>query len=107
MRIDCALIDDDPIIRLSWEIIAGKHKKCLRTFESPEAFFSQSSEIDLSTPVYVDYHLGGGMNGVDVARRLIAHGFVDVQLATGDLDLPIHSEGIRVVGKNPPWLDVY
>ncbi|OGS39961.1 MAG: hypothetical protein A2506_08700 [Elusimicrobia bacterium RIFOXYD12_FULL_66_9] len=103
--LDCVLVDDDELIRLTWTTSARDNGKTLEAFSSPEGFFLRADAIDRGTPVYVDVHLGGGVRGDEVAKRAAEMGFRNVFLATGSEPADYrHLEFLKgVIGKTPPW----
>lgn len=102
---DAILIDDDPLVRRTWEIAAARSGKKLWTFPAESGFLKEAAGLARETPVYVDAHLADGERGEKVCRRIHELGFRRIYLATGyepDAlgELP-HLRGI--VGKDPPW----
>lgn len=99
------LIDDDPLVRKTWEIAAKAAGKDLSTFASADGFLAASDRFPPQTRVYLDSDLGGGVRGEAVAGDLHAKGFHDISLATGHA--PEEFAGnpyIReIIGKDPPW----
>jgi hypothetical protein len=102
---DACLIDDDPLIHLTWETAAGSAGKSLRCFFSAEQFFSEASNIEKSTPLYVDVHLGNGIRGEEISRKILDLGFTQIFLATGYEPEKIltPSVQVKIVGKEPPF----
>lgn len=104
-RWDAVLIDDDPLVRMTWKLSAAKFGKRLRAYRDAAEFLAESAAIDRGTPVYVDAELADGANGDDEARRIRGLGFHEVYLATGHepgmFSGSTHLRG--VVGKEPPW----
>lgn len=78
------LIDDELIIRKSWELAAAERDILMIAVSTPDEFWQISAQLDRATEVYVDARLGAGMDGVDVARKIHESGFVRVYLCTGD-----------------------
>lgn len=89
---DACLIDDDPLVRLTWEFAAKDSGSSILTFESFENFNKSAHNICKETPVSVDMNLGNGELGTDVALKLHKMGFKWIYLATG-----YESEGIEDV----------
>jgi signal transduction histidine kinase len=104
-RIDAVLLDDDPLVHMSWELSARSHYKNLKSYHQVEALWEALSDFDPAVPFYLDYHLSGDETGVDVARRLKKAGYTNVYIASGHEDLDLGQvedvKGIR--GKTPPW----
>ncbi len=102
---DAILIDDDPLVRRTWEVAAGRIGKKVRVFPAESDFMKEASNLAKETPLYVDVQLEDGVRGEDVSRRIHDLGFRRIYLATGYEantlgELP-HLQG--VVGKDPPW----
>ena len=51
------LIDDDEIIRKTWELVARRKGHLLQTFASVADFLGE--RVDFNVPLYVDYRLDG------------------------------------------------
>ena len=107
------LIDNDPLVRLTWEKSALKCHITLRSFASVEAFLKKLHEApeDFSkdTPIYIDSHLDDGIRGEEEAENLYKLGFTTLFLETGlpaekwNND-PCHQYIKKIIGKAPPWL---
>ncbi len=101
---DAVLIDDDPLVRMTWKLAANRAGKKLLSFPSASEFLRAVSGINRSTPVYIDQELGGKVNGIEVSFRIAEFGFTELYLATGRKGLPRgglkHLKG--AVGKDPP-----
>lgn len=102
---DAVLVDDDPLVRLTWKSVADRQGKALRAYDTVEAFLAESGSIDPRTPVYIDHELSGCRKGAEESKRLHELGFELVYLSTGHE--PEKFAGIGhlagVVGKQPPW----
>jgi hypothetical protein len=99
------LVDDDPIVRETWRIAAGRAGLELKTFCSAEDFSADARPLmNKETTILIDVELGVGESGDMLAARLLGEGFTQVWLSTG------HSRenftrlpGLRgVLGKTPP-----
>lgn len=102
---DAVLIDDDPLVRMSWAVAAKRAGKALRAYADADSFIKESDAVPRGTPLYIDSDLGSGAKGEEIARRLSERGFTELILATGHDSasfppLP-HLRAIR--GKEPPW----
>lgn len=103
-KYDACLIDDDPLVRLTWEFAAKDSGFSILTFESFESFNNSAHNISKESPVSVDMNLGNGTLGTDIALKLHKMGFKWIYLATG-----YEAEGIEdipscvvaVRGKDP------
>lgn len=104
--IEYVLIDDDPLVRSTWENVAILRKKKLLTFENPLGFFIQMSQINKDTAIYVDVNLSDNMRGEEVTKKLSEKGFTKLYLATGSdkSDFPTMPWIKDIVGKVPPFL---
>lgn len=80
---DACLIDDDPLIRMTWEMAAKDAGAELVTFDSYDSFIGSADEINKVTSVSIDVNLGVGVKGTDVALKLHNMGFTQLYLATG------------------------
>ncbi|MBI4403098.1 MAG: HAMP domain-containing histidine kinase [Deltaproteobacteria bacterium] len=105
-RLDCVLIDNDPLVHLYWNSTAAEHNKNIKTFLHPSEFFACAHTLDKSTPLYIDVDLGQGIRGEHIAREGFEMGFHEIYLATGSAPSELNTElpflcGIR--GKTPPW----
>lgn len=101
---DACLIDDDFLMKLSWELAAKENGTSIRVFESYAAFLEASNDIDPKTPIYIDVNLGNGVKGTDVAVKISNIGFKELYLATGyDASMveSVPSCILEVRGKDP------
>lgn len=100
------LIDDDNLVRLTWQFAAQEAGQSFKAFQSYEAFLEEASEVSKDTPIYIDLNLAGGVRGTDVAQQLAKLGFRNLNLATG-FDLAAIPEIPRcingVIGKEPTF----
>lgn len=99
------LLDDDPLVRMTWKMAARTKGVELAVFEDPAALLAAAAGLPASTPVYIDSNLGNGLKGEDIARALHDRGFTELYLQTGHQ--PRDFAGLTflkgVLGKNPPW----
>jgi FixJ family two-component response regulator len=101
------LIDDDPLVRQSWEMRAEQLGGKIKTFSSATEFFTCTSQIQKDAKVFIDSNLGAGMKGEDLAKLLHEKGFLNLYLATGyAVDSFQREPWLRgILDKNPPeWL---
>jgi hypothetical protein len=99
---DLVLIDDDELIHAAWALVAESRGEELVHVTDPDAF--PAASIPRETPIFVDYLLGGGRKGTDVAKELHDLGFKKLYLTTG---LPLDPASVPgfvagVVGKSYP-----
>jgi len=103
-KLDWILIDDDPLIRTTWEIHAkNKNQKC-KTFSHPDNFFNEAHLFNFNTPIYVDSSLSHDLKGEFIAKEIFQLGFKNLYLSTGySSDHFPKMEWIKeIVGKYPP-----
>lgn len=102
---DAILIDDDPLVRMSWKMVAQKKAKVFLAFSTVDEFLGRVDEIDRTSPIYLDSNLGGAVRGEEFAQELAKLGFFEVYLATGYRSADLSSvPGVKgVVGKDPPF----
>jgi hypothetical protein len=106
--LDAVLLDDDPLIHMTWAHAAKVRGKHLKIFKQPSDLQTELSRIPFNTPIYIDSNLGDGVKGEEWLQKLSQLGFKNLYLATGYhpkkfeerlKDLP----GFQgVVGKDPP-----
>lgn len=103
--IDCVLIDDDPIVHMTWRTAARKKGKRLKIFRSPDRFWSFAQNMKRSTPIYIDSNLGKEIKGEFVAKGIHEMGFRNIRLTTGFKPEQFKEMNWlrEVVGKEPPW----
>jgi hypothetical protein len=99
------LIDNDKLIRMSWEMAAKKSNSQLSVFSNADDFLKVADQYSKETYIYIDYELDDGKNGVEEAGRISALGFPLIYLATGytgsDINLPKYI--LEIVGKRAPF----
>lgn len=99
------LIDNDPLIRKSWEFQAKKSEVELETFATVEAFINDCERFDPSSYVYIDSELDENKLGEEEAEIIFQKGFHNIYLATGknfeEISLPSYIKGIS--SKRPPF----
>lgn len=109
---DAILIDDDPIVHLSWKFAAHQSGHHFLGFKSADEFFSRAQEFDFRIPIYIDSNLGKNSSGVEVRGEEVSleiskMGFQEIYLATGFAKSESRTlswlKGIRE--KEPPFLE--
>jgi len=80
---DLVLIDDDPTLRESWEIVATLNNIKFKAFDTAKNFLTHINFITKTTPIYIDYHLDSHQSGIDFAKKLYEQGFSQIYLSTG------------------------
>jgi signal transduction histidine kinase len=104
-KLDAVLIDDDTeLIHSCWKFAAKDKNKNILCFADEEAFLTAVKDIDFLTPIYVDVNLKNGIRGQDVATRVHALGFTNINLATGYAADSVERPGFiqNVTGKDFP-----
>ncbi len=104
-KLDAVLIDDDPLVHLSWQMSASRAGKKLLVLDGTGDIEAILREVSLQTPIYVDCNLGNELRGETVIGRLFEKGYQELYLATGYSADEFESTipGLRaVVGKEPP-----
>ena len=105
---DAVLVDDDPLVEMTWQMAAEQQNKKMIYFKSADDFLKMSSEIDKRSNIYVDANLGSDrqgqpIRGEEVCLKLHHLGFVNLYLATGyEAESFAHVQHIKgVIGKDP------
>lgn len=99
------LIDDDDLVRLTWESVAKKRNINFVSLSSTEQFNKISATLNLDSPIYIDSNLGDETLGEEFANQLHIRGFTNIYITSGHekerfINL-IFLKGIR--DKSPPW----
>jgi signal transduction histidine kinase len=99
------LLDDDLLIRTTWQHLAKKAGVNLKIYSAQEELFKDLEKINSHTTFYIDNYLTNGVLGTDVARKLYDQGFTELYLETGCE--PEEFSNISfikgVTGKTPRW----
>jgi len=82
--IHLALLDDDELIGMAWKARAEGIGKKIGVFRTLRDLLN--ANIPKDTPIYIDYHLGFGVTGIQAAIELRDRGFNNLHLATGSHD---------------------
>lgn len=105
--VGAVLIDDDPLVRVSWSVAAKRAGRDLKAYPDAASFLNDAPSVPKGTPIYIDSDLGGGQRGEAVASELYASGFREIFLETGhdpaEFAGAAYLKGVR--GKEPPWGD--
>ena len=98
------LIDDDPLVRMTWKTAAKRAGRGLRVFEGESAFF-QDDSVPKDAEICVDWQLSEGETAELFLTKLREDGYENIRIATGRLpdELPRLDFVRGVVGKAPPW----
>ncbi len=101
-------IDDDEMMRVTWNFAAEEAGKNISTYSSFEEFINRIDTYNKNTIIYIDSDLGNNIKGEECAKHLFDNGFTEIYLATGHLrDRFSHMPWIKtIVGKEPPFLSM-
>lgn len=104
-KVDAVLIDDDPLVELTWRRRAKELGKSLLYFPSVGEFLGEAENVSAKSPVYIDSDLGTKERGEEEAEHIFARGFEEIYLVTGTpAEQVAPNKWIRkVLGKVPPW----
>ncbi len=104
-RVDAIVIDDDPIIHMTWQVVANERGLNIQGFSNPQDFFARQDEIDPESTIYIDSKLGGGIKGEDISKKIFANGFESIYLMTGcdPSSFPPMDHIKKVIGKDFPF----
>jgi len=75
---DAILIDDQRIVRNTWETVAK-----IKAFSHPDEFFKVADRIRKGSKIYIDSNLSDNLKGELVAKDIKKLGFNEIYLATG------------------------
>jgi FixJ family two-component response regulator len=89
---DLILIDNDALVRMTWEAKATSINKSLKTYSSTKDFLKAIDEIPVpyTVPIYIDSNLDGE-KGEITAETIYKIGFNNIILQTGHTDININS----------------
>jgi len=97
------LIDDDPIIHISWKMFFESLNLPLRTYFSVDEFLNDSSGAPLNSQIFIDSDLGKHQKGEVLSEKIFNDGFKSLYLCTGfskeDINKP---EWIKDIVKKSP-----
>ncbi len=96
-------LDDDPLICMTWKVIADKKGINLVTLNNFEQLLDLKDSFDINTVFYLDYELGDDQkNGVEISEIISSWGYSEIYLTSGhDLECPTWVKG--TLGKTCPW----
>ena len=100
------LIDDDELVRMSWEISAKKENIQFKAFSSVSEFLSEKENFSKKSEIFIDSYLGENLMGEDEARKIYDLGFHNISLASGkDFENRELFPWIKKnQGKKVPWI---
>ena len=99
------LLDDDELVRLSWESSAKNANIHLKTFERSDDLLQNLESLDHNTKFYVDSNLEEEILGEEVAKKIFDKGYKNIILATGyKKENFSHVSFVKdIIGKSAPW----
>jgi signal transduction histidine kinase len=99
------LIDDDPLVHMTWKVAARSAGVVLQPFKNPADFFAVCKILPKETPIYIDSDLGDGQKGEEIAKAIYERGFKTIYLETGHQpgSLPGMPWIKEIISKEPPW----
>jgi hypothetical protein len=103
---DFVYIDDDMLMRISWERKAARQNKKLLPLASTKDFEAHADKINKDlTVIYIDSNLGDGeMKGEDFAAKLHSAGYKNLFIASGyEKDHFAHLPWLGYAGKVCPF----
>jgi len=98
------LIDDDMLVRRSWEVAARRKDINLKSYASYAGFIKESNNCPASAKIYIDSELGEERGEV-IAEDLFKKGFKEIWLETGHSASKFAGNKYikGVLGKEPPF----
>gem|GEM_PF-2935638 len=105
VKYDGVLLDDDPLVRLTWATMAKNRGRKLLVFDEVDSFWKGIVNVDRATPIYIDSNLPEGVRGRDMVPRIASLGFKSIFLQTGyDPRVVSDVAGLAgILGKSPPF----
>lgn len=102
---DAVYVEDEVYLLKLWELTAKKAGKNILTVSSYDELHPYLSDLDQSTPIYLDHELKTGPTGYDISKKLFKKGFDHLFLTSyHNRDLfPDRSHLLGITDKTPPW----
>lgn len=99
------LIDNEQMVRWTWNEQATSLGERFSAFADPQSFFIELDKYPLDTVIYIDAELDRGERGEEIAKVLYDKGYRELYLATGHPAYQLaHVQWIKgIVGKSPPF----
>lgn len=99
------LLDDDELVRLTWQSVAKKRGIDFIAFENYLQLKEAVSTISKDSQLYIDSMLGNGKSGESIAEELYKEGFSNIFITSGhEQDRFKHLTFLKgVTKKSPPW----
>jgi len=104
-QMQTVVIDDDPLVHMTWKMTAAAKGRQVHCFSDFESFKLTQQIFSRDLPIYIDVTLADGVRGEDVAEKIFAMGFLNINLATGHDPAEIQAPPCvaRIVGKIPTF----
>lgn len=101
LKIDFVLIDNDPLVRQTWRMVAEGERLRVLIFEDVQSFLK--ARVPRDTTIFLDNQLGedefgNEILGTEQAKILWENGYRKIHLATSDLSItgiPPHTLSVR------------
>lgn len=102
-RIDAILIDDDELVRMTWQFAAKEKSKIVKVFSSFEEFKINQATLNKRTSLYIDSNLGNRIKGEDLVNEISEMGFESIYITTGSSKEEIKKSPLikGIIGKDP------
>ena len=99
------LIDDEPLVKMVWELSAEEKGISLTVYQRYEDFKKSAEEHSKETQILIDSNLGREGKGEDKISEILSLGFSKVWMCTSaDLDEFDKYPGLSgAIDKTPPW----
>jgi hypothetical protein len=99
------LIDNDELVRLTWESTARKKGINLTSFHNFEKVNEIITTLSKDSNFYIDSQLDDGILGENIATHLNQIGFINIYITSGhDASRFIHLPFLKgIKDKSPPW----
>lgn len=99
-----ALLDDDPLVHMTWRMAAEAAGVDLKAFKAPAELLAALRDLPKDTAIYIDSDLQEGAKGEETAAALREAGYTDITMATGHPPEKFAAlPWLKVAGKEPPW----
>lgn len=77
------LLDNDELVCATWKLRAKKENISFRSFIKKDDFLDYIQSQEKNIHIYLDYDLGNGVKGEEIALQLYKDGFRNIYLTTG------------------------
>jgi anti-sigma regulatory factor (Ser/Thr protein kinase) len=98
------LLDNDELVRITWEHCAKKNNVNLQTYSSAEVFMKSICTFNKDTALYIDSDLGD-IKGEEIAKKLNEEGFLNISITSGhpSENFKQYSFLKTIISKSPPF----